>query len=85
MNDIQFAGMGAYLYGALYLASVTAAGLALGNPFTWKLSIASAGFAYIAQYLVAFTIANRAFSTAAYTFIFISAFTGIVAGFSLLF
>ena len=41
--------LGVYLYGALYIAGVFAAGLVLGRHGAMYLSLATAGFAYLSQ------------------------------------
>lgn len=56
MNEYQFAGVGAYMFGALYLASVLAAGLAQGNSYAVLWSIAAMGAAYISQVVTALQI-----------------------------
>jgi len=58
MSEYQFAGIGAYLFGALYLASVLAAGIAQGNSYAVLWSIAAMGAAYLSQVVTAFQIAG---------------------------
>lgn len=54
MNDeVKIAALGAFLFGALYIASVLAAALVYGSATSAYLAIASAGASYIAQVLIA--------------------------------
>lgn len=55
MNDgLTVVTVGAFIYGALYVAGVFIAGLVWGNAAAVLLSIASAGVVYLAQLTFAF-------------------------------
>lgn len=59
MNDeMKFAGYGAYLFGALFLAGVFILAVSQNNTSAALWSIAGAGAAYIAQVSTAFRIAG---------------------------
>lgn len=57
-EEMKFTGYGAYLYGALYLASVFALGIATGNTAASYWAVAAMGAAYLSQIVTAFRIAG---------------------------
>lgn len=59
MNDeVRFAGLGAYLYGAMYLAGVFVFGLWSGNETAALGAVVGAGASYVAQIVVAFSMSG---------------------------
>lgn len=85
MNDeMKFAGLGAYLYGALYLVGVFVAALVLGNAGAALWAIAGAAAAYISQIITAFRIAGAVGGGPASIVWLIAGVIGAIAGLSLI-
>lgn len=84
MNEYQFAGIGAYLFGALYLASVLAAGLVQGNAYAVMWSIAAMGAAYLSQVITAFQIVGVLNSSIGLLAWLASGIIAVIAGLTLL-
>lgn len=83
-DEMKFAGIGAYLYGALYLVGVFVAALVLGNTAAALWAIAAAAAAYISQLITAFRIAGAIGSGPASIVWLIAGLIGGVAGLSLI-
>ena len=85
MNDeMKFAGLGAYLYGALYLAGVFVAALFLGNTSAALWAIAGAAASYVSQIVTAFRIAGAVSGSLSLVAWLVAACTGGIAGFFLI-
>lgn len=48
-DDVRFFAIGAYLYGALTLAGIFVAGIAVGNKWAAILALVASGAAYLSQ------------------------------------
>lgn len=85
MNDaIKIAATGAFVFGALYLVGCFTVGLFLNVGWAWKLALASAGVAYLAQLAEASRHAGQSSLTVVYTLMAASIVAAALSGISLL-